>query len=126
MWNVSLYKIYSSTSDLTILTICCVILIINCYASYVMSLSLKRIKFENLVMLCGVMMSLVLIFVIITNWEILIFLILFCQILIYLFILRRFSRIYFRIKRGYEGKKHHNNLYSKAVLIIFLILDCFM
>jgi len=93
----------------------------NVYAYYVMSKSLKAIKFENLVVFCGILECLILIFVILTDWEFLTLLILFCQVLIYLFILRRFLRIYFRMKKkSYEPKTNCYNLYSKIDLTEFI------
>jgi hypothetical protein len=108
-------------SDISILVICSIIFLLNCYAVLTMSRMLKAIKFENIVILCGILQSIILIFVILTNWELLILLILFCQVLIYLFILRRFLRIYFRMKRkSYEPKTNSYNLYSKTILTYLL------
>ncbi len=79
---------------------------------------LKTIKFENTVIICGIFQSIILIFVILTNWELLILLILFCQVMIYLFVLRRFLRIFFRMRRkSYEPKTNYYNLYSKSIFI---------
>ncbi len=108
------YIFHLNISDIFFLTISFVMFIFNFYAGYVMSLSLKAIKFENIVIICGILQSLVLIFILITDWELLTLLNLFCQTLIYLFILRRFLRIYFRMKRKiYEPKLNFYNLYSK-------------
>ena len=64
----------------------------------------KKIKFETLVIICGIFQSILLLFTIITKLEIFLLLILFFQNFVYLNVTRRFVRIIRRDKNNENEK----------------------
>lgn len=68
----------------------------------------KRIKFENLVIFSGIIQSIMLIFTISTRYEILIQLCEFFEVIIYLYIIRRFIRLLLQFKQKEVNSKIYN------------------
>jgi hypothetical protein len=72
----------------------------------------SSIKFENLVIFCGIIQCVIIIFALITKYEILLQLVMFFQLLIYLNIIRRFLRIFNKMQSDKkENIKSTHNLY---------------
>ena len=71
-----------------------------------MSLYNQKLKFENFVLFCGIIQCFLLIFIIFTQFEKFIQVIVFIQIFIYLIILRRIIKIKHKLDYKMQNKKY--------------------